>query len=372
MLTTTSVAPRRCPRARSSNAAFLDAELATVFADSWQVLPERGDDPRPLDEQLAPRGSRVPITVNGRPLFLQRGWDDDVLRAFPNTCTHAWFPLVLGASRAGRRSCAVSTAAGSTAPARFVSQQGFGGAAGLPARMRSPPSLPVATWRRLTWVDAVGRRAAARGRAARGRRVARGDAGAARADVARRSATSRATGSSTRGTTSTRSTSGSSTARRTGSPMRSISAATRPSCTSTRCCSGSTRATPADGFDPARLPDAVRRSEGPPRVRAVVVRVPEPALNFYPWGLSVNVYAPVPDRPDATRFIWYQFALDREQARAARSPLAVVAGRRRGRRRPGAGRARPALGIRAARPVRAGARAGGALVSSQGVARGRC
>ena len=40
---------------------------------------------------------------------------------------------------------------------------------------------------------------------------------------------------------------------------------------------------------------------------------PNLTLNFYPWGLSVNVYQPVPGRPDATRFLWYQWAIDREK-----------------------------------------------------------
>ena len=60
------------PASAFTERSFLDAELATLFANTWQVLAERGDDPRPLDEQLAPRGSRVPATLNGRPLFLQR------------------------------------------------------------------------------------------------------------------------------------------------------------------------------------------------------------------------------------------------------------------------------------------------------------
>ena len=87
------------PAAAFTDTRFLDAELETVFRASWQVLPERSDDPRPLDEQVASRGSRVPVTLLGRPLFLQRGWDDDTLRLFPNTCTHAWYPLVLGAGK---------------------------------------------------------------------------------------------------------------------------------------------------------------------------------------------------------------------------------------------------------------------------------
>ena len=114
-----------------------------------------------------------------------------------------------------------------------------------------------------------------------------------------------ATGSSTRGTTSTRSTSVSSIARRTGSPTRSISARTRPSCTSTRACSGSTRANPADGFDPAWLPERFARSEGPPRVRAVVVRVPEPRaelLSVGPVGQRLPA-GPGPARRHALRLV---------------------------------------------------------------------
>ena len=87
--------------------AFTDArssmrELETIFRTRGCASPSAVDDPRPLEEQVAARGSRVPITMLDRPLFLQRGWDDDKLRAFPNTCTHAWYPFVLGAS-AGRR-----------------------------------------------------------------------------------------------------------------------------------------------------------------------------------------------------------------------------------------------------------------------------
>ena len=33
-------------------------------------------------------------------------------------------------------------------------------------------------------------------------------------------------------------------------------------------------------------------------------------FNFYPWGLSVNVYMPVPDKPDRTNFVWYHYVFD--------------------------------------------------------------
>ena len=81
---------------------------------------------------------------------------------------------------------------------------------------------------------------------------------------------------------------------------------------------------PADGFDPALLPDRFR-DPGGRRVFALWWFVfPNLTLNFYPWGLSVNVYQPVPDRPDATRFVWYQWVID-----PARTPSATTAGCRR-------------------------------------------
>jgi choline monooxygenase len=70
---------------------------------------------------------------------------------------------------------------------------------------------------------------------------------------------------------------------------------------------------PGDGFDPAWLPERFHDPKGR-RVFALWWFVwPNLTLNFYPWGLSVNVYQPVPERPDTTRFIWYQFALDRQK-----------------------------------------------------------
>jgi phenylpropionate dioxygenase-like ring-hydroxylating dioxygenase large terminal subunit len=134
---------------------FLERELATVFRTSWQLVPERGDDPRPLEEPTASRGSRVPVSLNGRPLFLQRGWDDDTLRAFPNTCTHAWFPLVLGASRGPTLVCGQHGRRFDCA-GRFVSQPdravgpGLGsGTSRRPAvRVTAIGGVPGETWTR--------------------------------------------------------------------------------------------------------------------------------------------------------------------------------------------------------------------------------
>jgi len=140
------------PAAAFTEQAFLERELSTIFNRSWLVVPERSDDPRPLDEQVAARGSRVPITVLDRPLFVQRGWDDDTPRAFPNPCTHAWYPLVIGASRGPTMVCA-QHGRRFDCTGRFVSQQGFKGLPDFPRECDNLQPLSIANWRRLTFIN---------------------------------------------------------------------------------------------------------------------------------------------------------------------------------------------------------------------------
>ena len=57
------------------------------------------------------------------------------------------------------------------------------------------------------------------------------------------------------------------------------------------------RAQPEDGFAPAQLPERLRDPDRR-RVFALWWFVwPNLTFNFYPWGLSVNVYQPVPGAP---------------------------------------------------------------------------
>jgi choline monooxygenase len=299
------------PPATFADRDFLDRELATIFRRSWLVVPEHGDDPRPLDEQLAARGSRVPVTVLGRPLFLQRGWDDDALRAFPNTCTHAWYPLVLGASRGPTLVCG-QHGRRFDCTGRFVSQQGFpADMPGFPRACDHLEALQVAAWRRLTFVAMSAQVPAL------GELLAEVDASLAKMPT---------------------------TFERLSAEVREIAGNWKQhSCNYLdhfhigfvhRAPGGLADAIdlgsytteihehgavlqwvyardPADGFDPAWLPERFQDAKGR-RVFALWWFVfPNLALSFYPWGLSVNVYQPVPERPDATRFVWYQLALDR-------------------------------------------------------------
>ena len=299
------------PAAAFTDRGFLERELATIFTRAWLVVPERGDDPRPLDEQVAARGSRVPVTLVGRPLFLQRGWDDDTLRAFPNTCTHAWYPLVLGPSRGPTLVCG-QHGRRFDCTGRFVSQQGFGGdLPGFPRACDHLTPLPIATWRRLVFAS-FDPAAPPLGDALRevDASLAHMPAIVDRVSVDHRDVAGnwkqhawnyldrfhigfvhRAPG-------------GLADAIELGSYTTEIHDGAVLQWVYAR--------DPNDGFDPALVPERLR--DGKRRVFALWWFVwPNLTLNFYPWGLSVNVYQPIPDRPEATRFTWYQLALDRDK-----------------------------------------------------------
>lgn len=301
--------------------AFLARELKTVFARHWLLAPERaggaaaGEDARSLAEALRPRGARAPITVAGRPLFLQRGWDDDRLRAFPNVCTHAWYPLVLGPSRSHALVCGQHGRRFDCA-GRFVSQPGF--AAGDARPGDDLRELPAGEWGPLVFV-ALDRPAAALAEALAPLRES-----LARFPLERLALEP--------GSVALREVDGNwkqhawnymdkfhiqFVHRAPGGLADAIDLAAyatelHPWCALqwawARC--------PEHGFDPAWMPDRLR-DPGGRRVFALWWFVfPNLALNFYPWGLSVNVFAPVADRPDRTLFLWYHYVIDRAKYEA--------------------------------------------------------
>jgi phenylpropionate dioxygenase-like ring-hydroxylating dioxygenase large terminal subunit len=312
--------------------AFLARELATLFEQAWLILPEpvRGDgDDRPLGEQVAARGARVPVAQLGRPLFLQRGWDDEALRCFANTCTHAWFPLVLGPSRGPTLVCPQHGRRFDCA-GQFVSQPGFTGLPDFPRPCDHLAEIACAAWRGLLFT-----------------RFAGGGAGLA-SELAEVDASLAAMPTAFERTQTPPSGVGAPSASPMGrgaapwSDVREVSGNWKqhvanyldrfhvsfihraPGGLADVCDLGSytteihDRAVlqwvyasrGEDGFDPTMLPERFRDPKGR-RVFALWWFVwPNLTLNFYPWGLSINVYQPIAGRPDATRFLWYHHVLD--------------------------------------------------------------
>jgi choline monooxygenase len=291
---------------------FLARELETVFRRTWQFVPERdSDDRRPLIEQLASRGTRLPFSLLGRPLFFQRGWDDDQLRCFPNTCTHAWFPLVLGPSRGPTLVCG-QHGRRFDCEGRFLSQQGFGKETpDFPRPCDHLTSLPVTEWRGHVFANLDPQAPPL------AQTMAEVDASVARFP---RELTRAAAPGEVRDVP--------------GNwkqhvwnyldrfhigfihrPPGGLADAVDLGSYKTELYSDSVlqwvyASKAEDGFDPAHLPERFADPKGR-RVFALWWYVlPNLTLNYYPWGLSVNVYQPVPERPDTTKFLWYHYVLD--------------------------------------------------------------
>jgi choline monooxygenase len=290
----------------------LERELATVFKTQWSLVPEptgaeARNDARPWAERLRQRGARAPVSILDKPLFLQRGWRDNILRLLPNVCTHAWYPLVSGAARGERVVCA-QHGRQFNAAGKVLSQPGFDGfracdhlssyptaelgpllfaCLGKPRRsfekliapiVASLGSLPLeklerraqvgelrevdGNWKQHAWnyMDKF-----------HVQFIHKAPAGLADAiDLA-----------------------GYKTELYDGAALQ-----------------WSYAKDPDAGFDPALLPARFADAKGR-RVFALWWFVfPGLALNFYPWGLSVNLYEPVVGKPEKTLFHWFAYSWD--------------------------------------------------------------
>ena len=297
--------------------AVLALELDTIFKREWLLVPEPSGaaaraDSRPWAERLKQRGARAALSMLDKPLYLQRGWKDSKLRLFPNVCTHAWYPLAPGPGRGEKLVCA-QHGRQFDAAGKCLSQPGFAAKTGAFPRAcdhltefvlkEFGPLLfaclgdPVRTFESIT--DRVG--ASIRGLpiASLERRPQAGDL------------------------------------RELGGNWKQhawnymdkfhvqfihkapagLADAIDLNSYKTELYDGASlqwayARDPESGFDPELLP-ARFRDPGGKRVFALWwFLFPNITLNFYPWGLSVNVYEPIAGRPETTLFQWYAWSWD--------------------------------------------------------------
>src|SRR6266705_2100475 len=73
--------------------------METIFNKTWMLVPHHGSLGCSTAFSKFPNkpGSRVPFSLLGKPLFLQRNSKKEI-SCFPNVCTHAWHPLVESAN----------------------------------------------------------------------------------------------------------------------------------------------------------------------------------------------------------------------------------------------------------------------------------
>src|SRR5215472_5135360 len=124
------------PASAFTDPGFLELELNTIFHKTWILVPRHEDIERP--------SSRVPFSLLGRPMFLQRDSRKD-LRCFPNVCTHAWHPLVEAASVGGSIVCPQHGREFDN-DGRFKAHKGFENLENFPRESDNLTRLPLEAW----------------------------------------------------------------------------------------------------------------------------------------------------------------------------------------------------------------------------------
>lgn len=293
---------------------FLELELNTIFNKTWILAPRHASSDRSMTvtKLLDKGGSRVPFSLLGRPLFLQTNLKRE-MNCFPNVCTHAWHPLVESASVGGSIVCP-QHGREFDAEGRFVFHKGFEKLQDFPRDSDNLRRLHVKNWGPFIFiclgqpvsqferiVESVKgsipglnleslnyRQGANESREVDGnwkqhawnymdnyhiRFVHKGPGGLADAIDLGSYETELYENSALQWAYARRQ---------------------------------------VDGFDPTQVANRFRDPKHPDkRVFALWWFIfPNLTLNFYPWGLSVNQYMPVPGRPDRTQFHWLQYSLD--------------------------------------------------------------
>ena len=317
---------RSLPARAFTDPAFLNFELATLFSRSWLMIPESSalDGAPALADALKIRGGRAAFSLLGKPLFLQRDWKSR-LHCFPNVCTHAWYPLVEGRSRSKTIVCGQHGRSFDCA-GKFQSQAGFGKGElpGFPGAEDHLRDLPVGQWEQFLFA-CLGEPAESLAgllkplRASTAKLPLRDFKRAARSDEARE-----VEGNWKQHACNYMD----------KYHITFIHRAPRGLADAVDLASYKTELygrsalqwayarDPQHGFDPKHLPARFRDPRAPQR-RVFALwwfLFPNLTLNFYPWGLSVNIYQPVNDAPERTRFLWHHYVWDKKKY-ARRSEL---------------------------------------------------
>ncbi len=302
------------PSSAFTNPNFLELEMETIFNKTWMLVPHHGSLGRSTAFSKFPNkpGSRVPFSLLGKPLFLQRNSKKEI-SCFPNVCTHAWHPLVESASTGGSIVCP-QHGREFDSEGRFMSHRGFEKLEDFPRESDNLRKLPLENWGPII-------------------SVCLGEPFAPFKKIIENVKESIP-----------------------GIDLESFKY--KPIANEIREVDGNWKQHAWNYMDnyhirfvhkgPGGLVDAIdletyttelyqhsalqwayaRRPEDGFAPQQVATRFKDPnkadkrvfalwwfifpnlTLNFYPWGLSVNQYMPVPGRPDRTQFHWFQYSLD--------------------------------------------------------------
>jgi len=297
---------------------FLELELGTIFAHTWLLAPRENDSQDGLATSTDPigkTGSRFPFNLLGKPFFLQRG-QHGRLNCFPNVCTHAWHPLV-GSSSVGGAIICPQHGRQFDNEGRFVAQAGFEKVDGFPRESDHLRNVHVDEWGQWVFVSTSDPLAPFREFI---ETVQQSVPGIKLASLRRH-----------RFDGEVREVDGNwkqhawnymdnfhikFVHKGPGGLADAIDLSSyRTELYKFSALQWAYARDEKNGFDPQLLADRFLDPKNPTRkVFALWWFIfPNITLNFYPWGLSVNVYMPISGKPDKTLFLWFQYALDEEK-----------------------------------------------------------
>ncbi len=297
---------------------FLELELGTIFAHTWLLAPRENDSQDGVATSTDPigkTGSRVPFNLLGKPFFLQRG-QHGRLNCFPNVCTHAWHPLV-GSSSVGGAIICPQHGRQFDNEGRFVAQAGFEKVDGFPRESDHLRNVHVDEWGQWVFVSTSDPLAPFREFI---ETVQQSVPGIKLASLRRH-----------RFDGEVREVDGNwkqhawnymdnfhikFVHKGPGGLADAIDLSSyRTELYKFSALQWAYARDEKNGFDPQLLADRFLDPKNPTRkVFALWWFIfPNITLNFYPWGLSVNVYMPISGKPDKTLFLWFQYALDEEK-----------------------------------------------------------
>lgn len=291
---------------------FLGLELDRVFNRSWILVPHSDG----LDLLEKP-GSRTPFSLLEKPLFLQRN-STGKLSCFPNVCTHAWHPLVESPSAGGSIVCP-QHGRRFDIDGKFVSHIGFGNMNDFPRESDSLRKLEVENWGPLLFV-CLGDPLAPFHEFLD--RVQKSIPGIDPASLRYHSVSDESREVDGNWKQHAWNYMDNYHIRFVHKGPGGLADAIELDSYKTELYNFSSlqwayARRPEDGFRPEQVAARFRDPEHPDkRVFALWWFIfPNLTLNFYPWGLSVNQYMPVPGRPDRTQFHWLQYSLDEEKSK---------------------------------------------------------
>lgn len=295
---------------------FLDLELGTIFDHAWPLAPHESNsqsDLASLTDSLGKTGSRAPFNLLGKPLFLQRG-KHGKLSCFPNVCT--WHPLVESPSIGGTVICPQHGRQFDN-EGRFVAQAGFEKMEGFPRKSDNLQNVHVGEWGPWIFVSTGEPLAPFRDFV---EKVQQSIPGLKFDSLKRQRVEGEVREVEGNWKQHAWNYMDNSHIRFVHKGPGGLADASDLSSYRTELYKFSAlqwayARDEENGFSHRLLADRFRDTKDKSkRVFALWWFIfPNTTLNFYPWGLSVNVYMPIPRKPDRMRFLWYQYALDEDK-----------------------------------------------------------